>query len=133
MKAETATAAAAAAGGFSLVAGTIFGVPTAAIVGGFVGGLFAMSAMPPGTAPMQRFWTLVLSTLAGSFFGPVAGPVGASILPDAAIQTVSPQLIIASGGIVSGFGAQSLLGAVLRRGIRQIGGDDKSGGGNGNG
>lgn len=122
MKLETASAvsAAAAAGGVSIVTGTLLGLPVASIVGGFIGAVFAMSSLPPSSTLVQRAVTLLGSTAAGAIVGPVVAPLILSALPEG--SKVQSELLMGSGGIVVGFSVQAVLSAMSRRIIKVVAG-----------
>lgn len=127
MKVDAGLVTTSAVGGVSLVAGTFFGFPVAALVGGFVGGLFSMSFRKPEKLS-RVVTTLVMAVLAGAFGAPLLDAIlEHSVLNPAVVQRTGTDVIMAVSGIVCGFGAQTLLGAALDRAVSVIKGKQKEG------
>lgn len=105
------------AGGISLLAGTLWGLPVPALVFGFVGALAALKINGDG-----KLWARASTVALGTFIaGACAHPV-AEVLHPADTPT---SIWIAPAAIVIGFGAEKLLRtallALVNR-INQVGG-----------
>lgn len=124
MKSELATTAAGAAG-ISLVTGSVLGLPVIALVGGFFGGVVALSLMPPLASDMSRLaamtarvGSLVASTITASFVGPYLAALFHA-------GDMAPDLELRFASFVVGAGAQVLMPALIaaiKRRIDQLGG-----------
>lgn len=105
---------AAAAGGISLVAGSVLGLPLPALVFGFFGGLAAVKLDTQSRSLWQRVTTVALGTVSAAA---AAHPVAAAAHPDGRWLPVA--------ALVVGFGAETLLRELLQavvNVIRRIGG-----------
>lgn len=107
----TAAAVAAAISGFT---SALLGVDYYSLAWGMIGALWALYQTPPA-GRVRSVIFVSLSTLAGAACGTAA--------LEAIGSESKPLLILAS--LVAGFGAQSLLSALLRSTLRRI---DKTGG-----
>ena len=117
MKAE-ATAAVAQAAGISLLTGTVLGLPLAAMIAGFAGGVVALSLMPVVASALARLVSVAASTTTAAFLAPYFAALvhQSSMQPDTELQAVA---------FVLGAGAQVLLPtaiAAAKRRIEQAGG-----------
>lgn len=117
MRAEV-TAALAGAAGVSIVTGTVLGLPVAALVAGFGGGVVALGLMPPLAGLVARLSSIASSTITAGFLAPWAAAVAHQ-------QSVDHSIELQAAAFLIGAGAQVLLPAAIgaaKRRIDQIGG-----------
>lgn len=116
--------AAAAAGGISLVAGSVLGLPFAALVFGLAGGLAALKLDTAARGLWSRVTTVAMGTVCAAAS---AHPLAEVLHP----PETSTALWVPAVAIVVGAGAEMLLRAILRAAvhrIEQLGGTDGEGG-----
>lgn len=122
MKTEITSVAAGA--GASFIAGTVLGLPIAALFSGFCGGLVMLSLRPPVESWTARFWSLVASTACAGFLGPLT----AAWLDNAKVSDMAE---IMGFGFVWGGGAKYLFAKAidaLGNRIDQVGGKQRADG-----
>ena len=124
MKAEVVSTAASAAG-VSLVTGTVLGLPLAALVAGFFGGVVALAFMPPVFSAWTRVSSVAVSTLTAAFAAPYVAATFHQVSMDVGVE----MLFFA---FFTGLGAQPALQAWVpeilaagKRRIQQLGGGTK--------
>lgn len=108
----------AAAGGISLVAGTVLGLPVPALVFGLVGGLAALKIDQTQRGLAQRVTTVALGTMCAAA---AAHPAAMYLHPDG----TPTEALVPLAAIVIGAGAEALLRTVLMgvvNRVRQISG-----------
>lgn len=119
---HTSVATAAAAGSVSVLAGTVLGLPLAALVFGMAGGLAALKLEDVSATP-RGMWARVTTAALGTVTAAAAAhPVTESVMPSAAWLPVV--------ALVIGAGAELLLREGLRalvHRIRQLGGTEGGG------
>lgn len=117
--------AAASAAGVSLVAGTVLGLPLAALIAGFGGGLVALSIIPPLATWSARAGSVATATLTAGFLGPYTAAV-------AHLDGMNASVELHAFSFLWGAGVQILLPTAinaLRRRIDQLGGGSGNTGG----
>ena len=129
MKAETAVLASAtvAAGGFTLLGGSVFGIEKAVLWGALIGTLFAVSAIKS-----VKDWRRWLAIVASLLTGVVSAHFLAALIRSALIKaemlsdgvTIADGPMLATSAIVTSFLAQTMLSWVGRK---IFGNDDKGG------
>jgi hypothetical protein len=106
------TAALAVAGGFSLVAGTVLGLPIAAVVFGLAGTLWSIKS----DRELRTLWQRVASVVLGTMLAAVAAHPAASV-----VQPAGPaNLLVGTFAFLIGTGAEVLIRAGLRAMVNRI-------------
>jgi len=117
MNTEAAHAIAASAG-VSFVAGSVLGLPVAALAAGFFGGLVALSVMPGVPGVFARVISVAASTITAAFMAPYVAALAHQ-------QSMESLLELQAAAFVIGAGTQALLPAwisAIKRRIDQLGG-----------
>ena len=113
---HASTAIAVTAGGISLVAGTVLGLPVAGLVFGFIGGLWALKLDQSDRSLISRLFTVVLSALSAAVFAHPVAEVSRQMVPG----DLPTALLIPAAAVGVGAGFELLLRESLAGVVRWI-------------